>query len=181
MQGAWRGTRSRVSRIRPWAEGGAKPLSHPGCPRYIYFKIFFITAISQSSRSLFLFSVVSLTLLIHVVPQHWVSHYFLLHAKHWIWKTAFRNNLKVAGRIRLLASWPWDGEISLDHPSGPNIITKICINGKRNAKEKQPEKWMHKNDSAICCQLWRWRNVVMKQGMQATSRCWKKAREWILP
>ena len=23
---------SRVSRIRPWAEGGAKPPSHPGCP-----------------------------------------------------------------------------------------------------------------------------------------------------
>ena len=32
MQGAQRGTRSRVSRIIPWAEGGAKPLSHPGCP-----------------------------------------------------------------------------------------------------------------------------------------------------
>ena len=32
MQGAWRGTRSWVSRIRPWAEGGTKPLSHPGCP-----------------------------------------------------------------------------------------------------------------------------------------------------
>ena len=32
MQGAQRGTWSRVSRIRPWAEGGAKPLSHPGCP-----------------------------------------------------------------------------------------------------------------------------------------------------
>ena len=32
MQGARRGTRSRVSRIRPWAAGGAKPLSHPGCP-----------------------------------------------------------------------------------------------------------------------------------------------------
>ena len=27
MQGARRGTRSRVSRIRPWAEGGAQPLS----------------------------------------------------------------------------------------------------------------------------------------------------------
>ena len=26
------GTRSWVSRITPWAEGGAKPLSHPGCP-----------------------------------------------------------------------------------------------------------------------------------------------------
>ena len=32
MQGAQRGTRSRVSRITPWAEGGAKPLSHQGCP-----------------------------------------------------------------------------------------------------------------------------------------------------
>ena len=28
---ARRGTRSQVSRIRPWAECGAKPLSHPGC------------------------------------------------------------------------------------------------------------------------------------------------------
>ena len=32
MQGARCGTRYRVSRITPWAEGGAKPLSHPGCP-----------------------------------------------------------------------------------------------------------------------------------------------------
>ena len=38
MQGARRGTRSRVSRIRPWAEGGAKPLSHPG-PPFIYLFI----------------------------------------------------------------------------------------------------------------------------------------------
>ena len=33
MQGARRGTRSRVSRIRPWAKGGAKPLSNRGCPK----------------------------------------------------------------------------------------------------------------------------------------------------
>ena len=32
MQGAQRGTQSWVSRIRPWAEGVAKPLSHLGCP-----------------------------------------------------------------------------------------------------------------------------------------------------
>ena len=32
MQGARRGTRSQVSRIMPWAEGVAKPLSHLGCP-----------------------------------------------------------------------------------------------------------------------------------------------------
>ena len=29
MQGARRGTRSRVSRTMPWAEGGAKPLTPP--------------------------------------------------------------------------------------------------------------------------------------------------------
>ena len=32
MQGARHGTRSRDSRITAWAEGGAKPLSHPGLP-----------------------------------------------------------------------------------------------------------------------------------------------------
>ena len=31
-QGAQCGTRSRDSRIRPWAKGRAKPLSHPGIP-----------------------------------------------------------------------------------------------------------------------------------------------------
>ena len=38
MQGAPPGTRSRVSRTRPWAEGGAKPLSRPGCPHHHLLK-----------------------------------------------------------------------------------------------------------------------------------------------
>ena len=38
MQGAGHGTRSWVSRTTPWAEGGAKPLSHQGCPRYFILK-----------------------------------------------------------------------------------------------------------------------------------------------
>ena len=37
MQGARRGTRSRVSGITPWAEGNTKPLSHPGCPELFWF------------------------------------------------------------------------------------------------------------------------------------------------
>ena len=37
MQGARRGTRSWVSRITPWAKGGAKLLSHPSCPEGIFF------------------------------------------------------------------------------------------------------------------------------------------------
>ena len=37
MQGARRGTRSQVSRVSPWAEGGAKPLSHWGCPLFGFY------------------------------------------------------------------------------------------------------------------------------------------------
>ena len=36
MQEARCGTRSRISGITPWAEGGAKLLSHPGCPKETY-------------------------------------------------------------------------------------------------------------------------------------------------
>ena len=39
MQGAQHGTRSQDSRITPWAEGGAKPLSHPGSPDFIFLKL----------------------------------------------------------------------------------------------------------------------------------------------
>ena len=42
MQGAPCGTRSWVSRIRPWAKGGAKSLSHWGCPTIYLLKIYFI-------------------------------------------------------------------------------------------------------------------------------------------
>ena len=38
MQGSRRGTRSRVPRITPWAEGGAKRLRHPGTPYLGLFK-----------------------------------------------------------------------------------------------------------------------------------------------
>ena len=41
MQGARRGTRPLVSRIRPRAAGGAKPLSHPGCPGSNFFSFLF--------------------------------------------------------------------------------------------------------------------------------------------
>ena len=39
MPGARHGTRFRVPRIKPWAEGGAKLLSHRGCPHILNFII----------------------------------------------------------------------------------------------------------------------------------------------
>ena len=49
MQGARRGTPSLGSRITPWAEGGAKSWSHPGCPH-----IKFISVYSHANIHIFL-------------------------------------------------------------------------------------------------------------------------------
>ena len=38
IQRARHGTQSRVSRITPWAAGGAKPLRHRGCPVRLFIK-----------------------------------------------------------------------------------------------------------------------------------------------
>ena len=67
MQGAGHGTRSRVSRITPWAEDGAKPPSHLGCPTTSLSKsgiIFIITSKSLSNlpKNYNLISVFSLLL-----------------------------------------------------------------------------------------------------------------------
>ena len=43
MQGAQRGTRSRDPRIRPRAEGSAKPLSHQAAPQQILLTILSVT------------------------------------------------------------------------------------------------------------------------------------------
>ena len=39
-QGPWCWTWSRVSRIMSWAEGGAKPLNHQGCPVVCFFALY---------------------------------------------------------------------------------------------------------------------------------------------
>ena len=49
MQGARCGTRPRVSRITPWAEGSAKPLSHPGIPN-IFLKDFIYLFMRDTER-----------------------------------------------------------------------------------------------------------------------------------
>ena len=41
-QGAQRGTQSQVSRIRPWAEGSTKLLSHLGCPQVCFLSVFLL-------------------------------------------------------------------------------------------------------------------------------------------
>ena len=52
MQEACHGTRSRVSRIMPWAEGGAKLLSHWGCPRGSFLNV--KAVINQEDITIFL-------------------------------------------------------------------------------------------------------------------------------
>ena len=65
MQGARHGTRSWDSRIRPWAEGGAKPLSHPGCPFFFFFK-----CDMSDISSFFLISAVSFVAMQNTAAHH---------------------------------------------------------------------------------------------------------------
>ena len=51
MQGAWRETRSPVSRITPWSEGGAKPLSHLGCPCICFLIKLYLVKKKSSTKS----------------------------------------------------------------------------------------------------------------------------------
>ena len=46
-QGPWCGTWSRVSRIMPWAEGGAKPLNHLGCPTFFFLTFIWHLLVSR--------------------------------------------------------------------------------------------------------------------------------------
>ena len=46
MQGARHGTPSPVSRVTPWAEGGAKMLSHSGCPKFNLVNIYCVLLVS---------------------------------------------------------------------------------------------------------------------------------------
>ena len=50
MQGAQCGTRSWVSRIMPWAEGSAKPLSHRGCPGGLFRTGYRVRHLISSSK-----------------------------------------------------------------------------------------------------------------------------------
>ena len=54
MQGARCGTRSQDSRITPWAEGRAEPLSHLGCPKFLIFNLLFSDSHSQDPTKILL-------------------------------------------------------------------------------------------------------------------------------
>ena len=48
MQGVRHGTQSQVSGITPWTEGSTKPLSHPGCPIYIFLITIYFVLLTYS-------------------------------------------------------------------------------------------------------------------------------------
>ena len=110
MQGARCGTRSRVSRIRPWAEGGAKPLSPPRlpnisyldrkfqrkkmfkCPKLVKMKygMLILLIFPYTQKIFFLCTFVSFLVFdglwydLHIHPSPWVSHFLkqIGHMQH---------------------------------------------------------------------------------------------------
>lgn len=63
--------------------------------------------------------------------------------------------IKVADGIKLLISWPWDGESILDDSGGPSVITRwaqCCLVSERGTRDSEAE-WCHvrKAQLAISC------------------------------
>ena len=85
MQGAWCGTRSQVSRITSWAEGGAKLLSHPGCscPR---FQLQWCFAWSRPPEFHYIFTITGFVALLKLLcgKLSWERKlYSLLHSRNY--------------------------------------------------------------------------------------------------
>ena len=91
----------------------------------------------------------------------------------WICQVTWQRELK------LLISWPWDGENSLGDPDGSNLIIRVLTNGRRNQKGES-ERWQHERGLAWHWGLWRWEGAP-SQGIWLASKKVEKARKLIFP
>lgn len=91
-------------------------------------------------------------------------------------------NLQQASRS--LLSCPWDGEITLDFPSGFSLLTRALGSGKGGwggqMKENQRDG-KHGKDSGWHCWLWRWRKMPQDENAGGTSESWKETRQQNFP
>ena len=59
--------------------------------------------------------------------------------------------------LRLLISWHWDEEITLDYSSEPNVTTRVLVNGRVEEKGMRGHHEWFDKDSTCHCWLWRQR------------------------
>lgn len=85
----------------------------------------------------------------------------------WICKVIWQWRVKVADELRLLISWPWNGEMILDYPAELNMITRVLIRGRGRQKRKNQRVSIVMNIQ--CCWLCRCRNGAVNQAMWAAS------------
>lgn len=64
-----------------------------------------------------------------------------------------KGELRLKMEWRLLTSWPWDGEITLDWPDGTDVITSILKSGRGQQKGRSLTQW--ETDSTRYVWLWR--------------------------
>ena len=121
MQGDRRGTRSLVSRITPWAEGGAKPLSHPDCP------ILKLSNLYPCYVFFFFFSVAILKLLLLLL----LRFYLFIHERHREREAETQaeggagsmqgDQCGTRSRVSKITPWAAGGAKPLSHPDCPTL------------------------------------------------------------
>ena len=92
-----------------------------------------------------------------------------------IFRTCEYVRLHGKGELKLLISWPAEGDVILGFSGGCDVITSICISGR--GKQKLRERERERDLKMQCCWLWRWKET--SQGLRAGFRSWK-GKIWIL-
>ena len=83
--------------------------------------------------------------------------------------------------LRLLISWPWDGEMFRDHPGGSDVVTKVH-------RVEEGDRWEKQGDEMEAWEAHSLRSVdlkrekgVMSQGKQTACRTWKRQKLGVSP
>lgn len=84
-----------------------------------------------------------------------------------------KGEIRLLMELRLLTSWPWDGEMILTYSGGPNDITRVLTSGGGRQK-REPERFQCEKVSAQNFSLWRWRTRAISQEMWAACRSQKR-------
>lgn len=77
----------------------------------------------------------------------------------------YQRKLGLQMELRLLISWPWNGEIVLDYPQWTNVITGVLITERGRQESESDTAWER-----------------LAHELSKAGRLWKlMARAWILP
>lgn len=67
----------------------------------------------------------------------------------WVFRFRGKEESRLQKELRLLVGWPWDREISLTYPGGPNVITRDLKSGRGSRRESRGQRGENRSLAAF--------------------------------